>query len=78
MAVDICFNEGEIQNFIVEIGTGTLNSPKDILAETGSNRGLACLETPLITNEIIPPPEMIMLSDGKIAKRISDTFYLKL
>jgi hypothetical protein len=75
---DIVFNEGEIQNFIVEIGVGSSHSPKGILTETNSNRGLTCLETPLITNVVITPPNMIMLSDGKLAKRISDTFYLKL
>lgn len=75
---DIVFTEGEIQNFVVEIVAGSLNSPKDIVLETESNSGLPCLETPLISQVVIEPPTMIMLSDGKLAKRINDSFYLKL
>ena len=73
---DIVFGEGEIQNFIVEFGVGSSHPPKDILTESNSGRGVMCLETPLIT--IPTPPSVVLLSDNKLAKRISDTFYLKL
>jgi len=74
---DIVFGEGEIQNFLVEFPKGLLNSPKDILTESASNSGCVCLETSLkvIANEI---PNIIVLNDGQLAKRITDKFYLKL
>lgn len=43
---DINFQEGDGQDFIVEIPQGTLNSPLDILVET--NGTLCLLETPLV------------------------------
>lgn len=45
---DIDFNEGEGQDFIVELPVGTLGVPLDILIETGS-AGYPVLETPLVT-----------------------------
>ncbi len=42
---DIDFNEGEGQDFIVELATGTLGTPGDILVEAGSDAYLL-LETP--------------------------------
>ncbi len=44
---DVNFQEGDGQNFIVEIPQGTLNSPLDILVET--NGTLLLLEAPLVT-----------------------------
>ncbi len=44
---DINFQEGEGQDFIVEIPLGLLNAPLDILAETDGN--LFVLETPEVT-----------------------------
>ena len=35
---DIVFQEGEKQDFIVEVPTGTLSSPVDILMESGSTQ----------------------------------------
>jgi len=37
MLDDIVFGEGEIQNFIVELDAGTLNSPSDIIFDNASN-----------------------------------------
>ena len=74
---DIVFNEGEIQNFLVEIPEGlVLNQPADILTETGSGQGAVCLETLLVA--VTEVPETIVLSDGQLAKRITNKFYLKL
>lgn len=73
---DILFTDGEIQNFSVEIGSGTSHPSLDFVTNPNTGHDLLCLETPLI---VIPtPPGTVILSDGKLAKRISDTFYLKL
>lgn len=45
---DIDFNEGEGQDFIVELPVGTLGVPLDILIETGST-SYPVLEAPLVT-----------------------------
>ncbi len=74
---DVVFTSGEIQNFVLEIPTGNNYPPKDMVAENGSNLGCLLVELPAIT-ATSSVPETIILSDGKLAKRISDTFYLKL
>jgi len=48
---DINFQEGDIQNFIVEVPEGALNAPVDILAETDGT--LLLLEAPLGGNIFI-------------------------
>ncbi len=45
---DIDFSEGEGQDFIVELPAGTLETPSDILVESGSDAYIL-LETPEIT-----------------------------
>lgn len=45
---DINFQEGDIQDFIVEVPTGTLNAPQDILVEPSGSQFLL-LEAPQIT-----------------------------
>lgn len=74
---DIVFGDGDIQNFLVEFPESILNSPKDIVTESASNSACVCLETSL---DIIPieVPNIIVLNDGQLAKRITDKFYLKL
>lgn len=74
---DIHFSEGDAQNFILETPTYVSPAPEDILTEGNSNAGALCEEVP----QLVTPgtsPDMIMLSDGKLAKRASDTFYIKL
>ncbi len=44
---DILAQVGDGQDFIVEVPTGTLYAPVDILVETDGS--LLCVETPLIT-----------------------------
>lgn len=74
---DIVFGDGDIQNFLVELPEGlVLNLPDDILMETNSNQGCLCLETLLVS--VVDVPETIVLSDGQLAKRITNKFYLKL
>lgn len=73
---DIVFTDGDAQNSILEIPLGTLQSPTDILCESGSNQSALCLET--TSTAVTTSPEILMLSDGKLAKRISNSFYLKL
>lgn len=46
---DINFQEGEGQDFVVELPTGTLNSPTDILTESEGGQFML-LETPEITS----------------------------
>jgi hypothetical protein len=75
---DIVFTDGDKQNFIVEVPVGLCNAPLDMLTEPSTNPGFLCLETPLIEIPDNLAPEVILLSDGKLAKRISDKFYLKL
>lgn len=41
---DIVFIEGDTQEFILEVPTGTLNAPDDILFESDSNTGAVILE----------------------------------
>ena len=45
---DINFQEGEGQDFILELPTGTLHSPTDILIESSGGQFLL-LETPIVT-----------------------------
>lgn len=75
--LDVVFGEGDIQNFLVETGDALLNPPQDILTESATNSGVPCLETSL---EVIIPeiPNIIVLNDGQLAKRVTDKFYLKL
>lgn len=73
---DVLFTDGEIQNFLVELDAGTSHSFSDFLTNSNTGYDLVCLETPLIVPPT--PPDTVILSDGKLAKRISDTFYLKL
>lgn len=47
---DIDFQEGEGQDFIVELPVGTLNAPVDILIETES-AGYPVLEAPEIVDQ---------------------------
>lgn len=44
---DVNFNNGDGQNFIVEVPLGTLNNPLDILIETNGN--LLLYEIPLVS-----------------------------
>lgn len=77
--LDIVFNEGDIQNFLIEVPIGSLNSPKDILLETNSNSGAICLETSLVANQQQEEtPNIIVLNDGQLAKKVTNKFYLKL
>lgn len=80
MAIDdIVFSDGEIVNFVLEMGSGTSNIPVDILADPGNEGGKICLETPVRTENVVAnTPEVILLSDGRLAKKVSDSFYLKL
>lgn len=76
MVDDIVFYDGDVQNFLVEVANGTLNSPVDIVSEPGTNPGMLCLETPLIVD--IPSPSIILLSDGRLARKISSKFYVRM
>jgi hypothetical protein len=75
---DILFSYDDQQNFVMELPVGILNAPVDILFETGTNPGIPCLEAPLIEIPYDLIPDVILLSDGKLAKRVSNKFYLKL
>jgi len=73
---DIVFTPGEKQNFIVEVPVGVLHAPVDILTEGKNSKGIPCLETPLIT--ATSSPEIIVLDNGQLAKKVSDTLYIKI
>lgn len=75
---DILFSNEDEQNFVMEIPQGALNAPVDILFEAGTNPGIPCLEAPLIEIPYDLIPDVILLSDGKLAKRVSNKFYIKL
>lgn len=47
--MDINFNEEDGQDFIIELPTGTLEAPVDILVEPGGT-AFPVLETPLIVD----------------------------
>lgn len=47
---DIHFQEGDRQDFLLEVPAGILGTPTDILVEGGSNRYLV-LEAPLIVDQ---------------------------
>lgn len=46
--LDVNFSQGEGQDFVVEVPTGTLNAPADILIETDSTT-YPVLEAPEVT-----------------------------
>lgn len=46
--LDVNFSQGEGQDFVVEVPTGTLNAPADILIETDS-AAYPVLEAPEVT-----------------------------
>ena len=79
MAVyDIVFIDGDRQNFLMEVPVGTPHSPLDILTEIKANAAMPCLETPLIEIPDDLIPDVILLSDGKLARRAGNKFYIKL
>ncbi len=76
-ATDLLFTEGETLNFILEVPSAVVSAPLDILTESGSNPSCVCNEIPTLV-VASGSPETILLSDGKLAKRATDTFYIKM
>lgn len=74
---DVLFSLGDAQNFLLETPNGTLYSPVDILTRTNSNPDELVLET-TAASALPESPSIILLSDGKLAKKITSSFYIKL
>jgi len=53
---DIGFQEGDIQNFLLELPVGTLNSPDDILME-------ASAQTPVLETELEAGSDIFIMSE---------------